>query len=132
MTHQLLGCTPVKVEQNASNQSSTFEPESSKPLSADGRIPRGFGKLIRDSSGAIVDVILEEEESRGGVETAVRDRGTEVFEIEGPVGEPESTNSAATSNWLLEGPSIEEDARGVVDGTCPKQAIFRGTLVFRD
>lgn len=89
--------------------------ENSKPSSADGSIPRGYGRLIRDASGAVVDVILEEE-SRGGIETAVCDRGTEAFQIEGLLLEPESTHSAAASNWILEGSSKEEGASNVVNG----------------
>ena len=98
------------------NQEVSVVAENLKPLSADGSIPRGYGRLIRDASGAVVDVILEEGESRGGVEMAVCDRGTEAFQIEGLLQEPENTHSAAASNWILEGTSKEEGASNVVNG----------------
>ena len=93
------------------------EADNSKHSSTDGRIPRGYGRLIRDASGAVVDVILEEKELRAGIETTVHDRGTEAFQIEGLLQEPESTHSAAAaSNWILEGSSKEEGASNVVNG----------------
>lgn len=87
------------------------------------KIPRGFGRLIRDDSNNIVDVQLWEPE---GDDPAVSgdDAGLmgsdDDFEIGHPVGQPERINIPSTSGWLLENGEGKEHATKVTRGACSK------------
>ena len=80
------------VERKREAGNATHEPKM------DGRLPRGFGRIVRDASGAVVDVVLAEEEMSDG-EDAAKDKGEDNFEIE---IEPNRMVEPSESMWLLE------------------------------
>ena len=80
-----------------------------------GKIPRGFGKIVRDEEGNVIDVELGEEERSEDGEGALMEEGDEI-------GQPES------SEWLLGGRGEEGHATEVIQGVClvclPHTGIF--------
>jgi len=70
---------------------------------AAGKIPRGFGKIVRDASGNVVDVEIGEDEDENGGED------TSLMEVESGARQPERTVSGA--DWLLQR-TAEEEAAG--------------------
>lgn len=85
----------------------------------DGKLPRGFGRIIRDESGAVVDVMLAEEEMTNR-EEAIMEKD---FEIGSSSGQTEKLVVRPESRWLLEdrgkeGNPENEDKEELLEGMC--------------
>lgn len=85
--------------------------------SSNGKLPRGFGRIIRDESGAIVEVILAEDEESGGDE-AEKDMELDPLEIDNLLRQPGRQESGNASDWLLGNNEKDGSSIGVVKGKC--------------
>ncbi|EJD05799.1 uncharacterized protein FOMMEDRAFT_18040 [Fomitiporia mediterranea MF3/22] len=109
----------AQVSQNAEASSKEGKPPSAEEArrsegnvardqTRDGKLPRGFGRIIRDERGSVMDVVLGEEEMSGG-EEAAEGKGLEDFEIESPSRQPERLGVPPGSGWLLENNDKEDE-----------------------
>ena len=115
------GTNPERGHLGAVEETERSHGKSSTEEMKEGKPPQGFGRILRDASGAVIDVVLgeEEEEMRGGEEVA-KDKGLGGFEIDSPSGQPGRIAIPAGSGWLLEdrekGGAEKERAEEVLEG----------------
>ena len=86
-------------------------------VSSPGRLPRGFERIIRDDSGAIVEVILAEDEELSGDE-AGKGSDLDALEIDNFKGQPGRLDSGNASEWLLGNKEEKRSSIEVVKGKC--------------
>ncbi|KAL5490267.1 NOP16 [Sanghuangporus weigelae] len=103
----------AKEKRTAGNETSTNTLRDQKK---DGKLPRGFGRIIRDDSGTIVDIVLAEEEMPDCEEVA-KDKD---FEIGTSSGQTEKLVDPPNSRWLLvdrgrEGDPENEDVKELLE-----------------
>ncbi|KAL5533168.1 NOP16 [Sanghuangporus sanghuang] len=103
----------AKEKRTAGNETSTNTLHDQKK---GGKLPRGFGRIIRDDSGTIVDMVLAEEEMSDREEVAK----DEDFEIGSSSGQTEKLVDPPNTRWLLvdrgrEGDPENEDAKELLE-----------------
>ncbi|KAL5511677.1 NOP16 [Sanghuangporus vaninii] len=103
----------AKEKRTAGNETSTNTLHDQKK---GGKLPRGFGRIIRDDSGTIIDMVLAEEEMSDREEVA-KDKD---FEIGSSSGQTEKLVDPLNAQWLLvdrgrEGDPENEDAKELLE-----------------